>query len=116
MFRPDITVMADWVLKINYLSIWFCSQRFYSFNRGTRISCSWGGVGRCVHMMRYGACYCDCMNVFMVLHVCGCVLGVQLGYRSYIENVIQRRTLGLPFWLSEGIKHLCQIVILLVHF
>ena len=32
-------------------------------------------------------------------------------YRSYIENIIQRRTLGLPFWLSEGNKHLCKIVI-----
>ena len=37
-------------------------------------------------------------------------------YRSYIENVIQRRTLGLPFWLSEGNKLLCKIAILLVHF
>ena len=37
-------------------------------------------------------------------------------YRSCIENVIQRRTLGLPFWLSGGNKHLCKIVILLVHF
>ena len=27
-----------------------------------------GGEGRCVHMMRYGACCCDCMSVFMVMH------------------------------------------------
>ena len=41
-----------------------------------------GGEHRCVHMMRYsGACCCDCMSVFMVMHVCGGVLGVQLGGR-----------------------------------
>ena len=39
------------------------------------------GEGRCVHMMRYGACCCDCMSVFVVMHVCGCVPGVQLGGR-----------------------------------
>ena len=42
----------------------------------------WGrGGGRCVHMIRYGACRCDCMSVFMVMHVCGGVPCVQLGGR-----------------------------------
>ena len=36
---------------------------------------------RCVHMMRYGACCCDCMSVFMVMCVCGGVPGAQLGGR-----------------------------------
>ena len=40
-----------------------------------------GGEGRCVNMMRCGACCCDCMSVYMVMHVCGCVPGVQLGGR-----------------------------------
>ena len=36
-------------------------------------------------------------------------------YCSYIENVIQRCTLGLPFWQSEGSKHLWKTNFL-VHF
>ena len=27
------------------------------------------GERRCVHMMRYGVCCCDCMSAFMVMHV-----------------------------------------------
>ena len=31
-----------------------------------------------MHMIRYGVCCYDCLSVFMVMHVCGCMLGVQL--------------------------------------
>ena len=78
------------------------SLQAHTHTRGGR------GGGFCAHVMRYGAYCCDCMNVLIIMHVCGYV-GVQLGGRccviamgsGYISCLVSCACIWLA-WLFFG--------------